>query len=73
MRQDLYKLSILFLIVSISFAQDREFTFYNYCDEDVWWGFTSGSVTAKSGSGTICSSDDDCYQGSSCVQTGDIS
>lgn len=54
----------------------RTFTFTNQCSSDIWFGISGGSVKSKVGTTTqpdLCNTSDDCYQGSSCIQTGNIS
>lgn len=53
----------------------RLFTFNNECSFDVWIGLSGGSANSKIGTAeqpTICNSDDDCHEGSTCIQTGAI-
>ena len=53
-------------------AASRTFEFVNYCNEPVWFGFAGGATSNVSNTGTLCNSDADCYQGTSCIQTGAI-
>ena len=51
----------------------RTFTFVNNCSYPVWFGMAGGSAQSKlQNQGTTCNSNSDCYDGSSCVQTGNI-
>jgi hypothetical protein len=50
----------------------RTVTFVNNCSSPVWLGFAGGSASSKL-TGTTCNTNSDCYTGSTCVQTGNIS
>ena len=49
----------------------RTLTFTNNCSQPIWFGLISGSAPSLLATG-LCSTDQDCYPGSSCVQTGKI-
>jgi len=51
---------------------NRTFTFVNNCSQPVWFGLAGGSAQSKL-TGTQCNTSNDCYTGSSCIQTGNIS
>jgi len=36
------------------------------CPEPVWFGFSGGSTSGRSGS-TVCAKDSDCYEGAACI------
>lgn len=66
---------LFFMMVSPNaFASNgpRQFQLVNQCDYPVWFGFAGGSATNPAGTGTTCQSDSDCYDGTACIQTGDI-
>jgi hypothetical protein len=50
----------------------RTLKFVNQCSYPVWLGFAGGSTTSKLG-GSLCNTNADCYSGSSCTKTGNIS
>ena len=49
-------------------GSNREFTFTNNCDKDLWLYFTSGSAPYSSSSVSHCYSSNDCITGSYCNQ-----
>lgn len=80
MRQSVSKIDRLFIIAlflgttTLVLAKDRIVTFKNYCTEPVWYGFAGGSVRNRNTPfDTKCGGDGDCYDGTKCIRTGDIS
>lgn len=59
-------------IVASTVTANRTMSFRNLCNEPVWFGFAGGSTDNTHHSGTMCNSDNDCFQGTKCVTTGDI-
>jgi Thaumatin family len=65
---------LLFLnVISITQALERVINMRNLCTEPVWFGFAGGSVRNRATpDSTQCGGDGDCFQGSKCIQTGNI-
>ncbi len=67
---------LLFACINTAMADPiatRTITFVNNCHFPVWFGFAGGSTNSKNASPdkpTLCTSDSDCFTGSSCIQTG---
>lgn len=52
----------------------RVMTMRNLCNEPVWFGFAGGSGRSRnSPTDTRCGGDGDCFEGTKCIRTGDIS
>lgn len=59
-------------LVGSGVATSRTFTFKNQCSYSVWLGFAGGAEQNRQKSGTQCGGDGDCFEGTSCIQTGPI-
>jgi len=60
----LLPLLLVLLVVPSSLAQSRTFNLVNHCTDTVWFTVTSGAVASISGS--ACTVDTDCVEGTSC-------
>ena len=56
---------------SINAQSGRTITFVNNCSYPVWFATSGGAVQGKL-SGTQCNTNNDCYEGATCTQTGTI-
>lgn len=78
MNKSLHRLFSTFLLMHIGVLMPvhaqvatRTINFVNNCSYPIWFGISGGSAQSKL-SGTMCNTDNDCYSGSRCVQTGSI-